>query len=140
MLVSTRQRFGAALPAIDMDQLLVTVGDVELEARWLADNPDVRRSVEAALPLSVDGRRWGEELYGRVSLDPAVETVATRVDPGTLAYWPDGPALCLFWGPTPASTDATPVAASPVAPFAMLETVAPLDTIDGGARITLEAT
>jgi len=24
------------------------------------------------------------------------------VDPGTVAYWPAGHRLCLFWGPTPA--------------------------------------
>ncbi len=39
-----------------------------------------------------------------------------RVDAevGELGYWPMGPALCSFFGPTPASTDQNPRAYSPV--------------------------
>ena len=33
---------------------------------------------------------------------------------GDVGYWPQGEALCLFFGPTPASTDERPRAASPV--------------------------
>jgi len=36
------------------------------------------------------------------------------VEVGDVAYWPQGEALCLFFGPTPASTDEEPRAASPV--------------------------
>ena len=40
---------------------------------------------------------------------------------GELAYWPPGNALCLFFGPTPASTDAQPRTASPVNPIGALD-------------------
>jgi uncharacterized protein len=33
---------------------------------------------------------------------------------GELGYWPTGNAFCIFFGPTPASSADTPVAASPV--------------------------
>ena len=33
---------------------------------------------------------------------------------GDVCYWPQGEALCIFFGPTPASTDEKPRAASPV--------------------------
>lgn len=33
---------------------------------------------------------------------------------GDVGYWPSGNALCLFFGPTPASVDEKPKAASPV--------------------------
>ncbi len=39
---------------------------------------------------------------------------------GELAYWPPGNALCLFFGPTPARTNAQPRAASPVHPVGTL--------------------
>ena len=40
---------------------------------------------------------------------------------GELAIWPDGNALCIFFGPTPASTDEKPKAISPVNPIGMIE-------------------
>jgi hypothetical protein len=36
------------------------------------------------------------------------------VDVGDVAYWPPDQALCLFFGPTPCSTDGQPQAASAV--------------------------
>jgi hypothetical protein len=36
------------------------------------------------------------------------------VEVGELGYWPMGHALCIFFGPTPASTDERPRAYSPV--------------------------
>jgi hypothetical protein len=36
------------------------------------------------------------------------------VEPGTVAYWPEGNCLCLFWGPTPASRSQECRAASKV--------------------------
>jgi hypothetical protein len=36
------------------------------------------------------------------------------VDVGDLGYWPEGDALCVFFGPTPASTSDKPVPYGPV--------------------------
>jgi hypothetical protein len=36
---------------------------------------------------------------------------------GEIAWWPPGKALCIFFGPTPASTDDQPRAASGVLPI-----------------------
>lgn len=36
---------------------------------------------------------------------------------GDLAYWPNGPAFCIFFGPTPASTDKNPKASDAVNVF-----------------------
>jgi hypothetical protein len=37
-----------------------------------------------------------------------------EVEVGELGYWPVGHAFCVFFGPTPASTDERPRAYSPV--------------------------
>jgi hypothetical protein len=37
-----------------------------------------------------------------------------EVEVGELGYWPVGRAFCIFFGPTPASTDERPRAYSPV--------------------------
>jgi hypothetical protein len=40
---------------------------------------------------------------------------------GELAYWPVGAALCIFFGPTPASTGSAPRAYSNVNPFGYID-------------------
>jgi len=68
-----------------------------------------------ALPIESRASLWGEEIYFPISLSSEGEPDAREeVEVGTVAYWPPGDALCLFFGPTPASTDDNPRAASPV--------------------------
>lgn len=120
-----------------MSDLTVRVADLDLDADWLEQNAALRDALAAASPVGGRATRWGEELYVGVPLDAdAVETQIV-VDPGTLAYWPAGDALCLFWGPTPASTDDRPRAAGPVAPLARLREIDPLAAIDGDAELTV---
>jgi len=46
----------------------------------------------------------GGEIYFDVPVRTSSEPdAADVVEPGTVAYWPAGPCLCVFWGPTPAS-------------------------------------
>ena len=68
--------------------------------------------------------RWGDEYYGSLNdpLDLAESADAREaMVVGELAYWPPGNALCIFFGPTPASTGPEPRAASPVNPLGMLD-------------------
>lgn len=67
--------------------------------------------------LPFDGRAqiWGDEIYFASPVQAeAGPDDAAMVEVGEVAYWPPGKAICLFFGPTPASTDERPVAASPV--------------------------
>jgi hypothetical protein len=118
--------------------LTVTVDGVELEAVWTDDAPATREALEAALPLEGDATRWGEELYFRTGVDVAPENARAEVPVGAVAYWPQGNAVCLFWGPTPASRGEEPRAASPVDVVARIEDVSPLREISGGATVRLD--
>ena len=121
-----------------MTDLTVRIDGLELAADWLDVNPGTRRAIDAALPLTGDAARWGDELYFGTDVEAPAEETAVEVPVGTLAYWPAGNAVCLFWGPTPASTGASPRAASPVSPFARLDDAAPLAGLDGAARVELD--
>ena len=121
-----------------MSDLSVTVDDVELEATWTDDAPETRRALEDALPIAGDAVRWGDELYIDAALDAPRENGREVVPEGAIAYWPAGTKLCLFWGPTPASTDDEPRAAAPVNVVARVRDVDPLADVDGGARLRLE--
>lgn len=121
-----------------MADLRLTVGDHELTAEWTGENPTTRDALADALPLVGDAARWGEELYVRTGVDVPAENAREDVPVGAVAYWPQGNALCLFWGPTPASPGDKPRAASPVNVVARLADVAPLEELEGGARVRVE--
>jgi len=115
--------------------LQVTVGDVELAAEWTEQNPETRAALAEALPVSGEATRWGDELYVSVPIEVGAEEPREEVPEGAIACWPDGNALCLFWGPTPASRGDEPRAAAPVNVVARLAETAPLSEIEGGAFV-----
>jgi hypothetical protein len=122
-----------------MADLRLTVDDRVLEADWTDENPETRAAIRDALPVGGDATRWGDELYFSIPVDVEPESTQTAVPVGALAYWPAGNALCLFWGPTPASQESEPRAAGPVAVVADVADVSPLASLDGSASVRVEA-
>lgn len=122
-----------------MPDLRVRVDDIELPAEWTDENPDTRAAIEAELPIDGHATRWGDELYFRTSVDAPAENAREAVPEGAVAYWPQGNAVCLFWGPTPASTGDEPRAVSPVNVVAKLDDPGRLDSIEGDAEVRIEA-
>jgi hypothetical protein len=73
------------------------------------------------LPVTVSLSRWGDEYYGSCGVNTSLDSDAREImEVGELAYWPPGNALCIFFGPTPASTDGRPRAASAANPIGMI--------------------
>jgi len=122
-----------------MSDLRVRVDDLDLAADWTDDSPDTRAAIEAELLIEGRATRWGDELYVRTPVDVPEENAREEVPEGAVAYWPQGNAVCLFWGPTPASVGGEPRAASPVNLVALLDDPGRLDAIDGGAEVRIEA-
>ena len=121
-----------------MADLRLEVDGVELLADWTDDSPETRRAIEDALPLDGDAARWGDELYFEIPVDVPAEDARAEVPVGAVAYWPRGNALCLFWGPTPASAGEEPRAASPVNVVARVADASGLASIEGGATVRVE--
>jgi hypothetical protein len=95
--------------------VIIINGNHSLQAE-LNDSATARK-IAAALPLEVTLSRWGDEYYGDCGVKAGLEPGArTRMAVGEIAYWPPGSALCLFFGPTPASRGPEPEAASEVNP------------------------
>lgn len=80
-------------------------------------NPETAKAIIEALPIKGRGNRWGDEIYFSVGVSIAGENSRQVVEEGDLAYWPPGEAICIFFGPTPASMGGKPKAASPVNVF-----------------------
>lgn len=93
--------------------IVIAAGRVTLHA--LLDDTPTARLVWGALPVDARASRWGGEVYFplpvRADLEPAAREVLAV---GEVAFWPAGAMLCLFFGPTPASTGDEPRAAGPV--------------------------
>lgn len=55
------------------------------------------------LPLEAKVNTWGEEIYFSIPLKAELDNPKEVVEKGDLGYWPQGPAFCIFFGPTPIS-------------------------------------
>ena len=99
-------------------QIKVLFPDIDREVSIDLDDSRSPRTVQAILenlPIQVGITRWGDELYTEKTQIIAEEEDAKReVNFLDVAYWPEGNALCLFYGPTPISKDGQILAYSPV--------------------------
>lgn len=96
-----------------MQRITIMVGDKQLQGEL--NTSATAQEVAAQLPLSASASVWGDEIYFAIPVTAAEASDArAEVEIGTLAYWPPGNAFCIFYGPTPASRDTQPHAASPV--------------------------
>ena len=85
-----------------MTQIRITSGEVSLNATL--NDSQTAQLIADALPITGRVQTWGDEIYFPIPVSASNdETAAEVVGKGTIAYWPPGNALCLFWGPTPAS-------------------------------------
>ncbi|MFF7447648.1 MULTISPECIES: cyclophilin-like fold protein [unclassified Streptomyces] len=68
------------------------------------DDTPTTLALTKALPLVSTAHTWGEEVYFDTGVSVSRETGAREVvEPGTVAFWTDGDALALPYGPTPIS-------------------------------------
>ena len=96
-----------------MRKILITINNLSVSAE-LNDSVSANK-IWGALPLSGSANVWGDEIYFEIPVSlKEVSDAQQEVDVGTLAYWPLGSALCVFFGKTPASTSDKPKAYSPV--------------------------
>lgn len=114
-------------------------GAVQLDAE-LFDTPTAK-AISAALPLEARVSTWGEEVYFGVPValkrEPGARAV---VQPGEIAYWPEGPAIAIGFGRTPISEGDETRLASPCNVFARaLSDVKALSAVRAGTRVRVTA-
>jgi uncharacterized protein len=102
-----------------MRKIRITAAHVSCEA--LLNTSQTADAIWEALPIEGRGSTWGEEIYFAIPVTCTPESPREVVEPGDLGYWPPGKALCIFFGPTPASHGSEIRPASPVNVFGRID-------------------
>ena len=83
-------------------QIQISTGNLTLAATL--NELETANQLWESLPITGRVQIWGDEIYFSIPLNVEEELGSQEtVHAGTVAYWPPGSALCLFWGPTPIS-------------------------------------
>jgi len=110
-----------------------------VEATAVLNDSSTADKVWDALPITSAGSTWGDEIYFRVPVEAEEDDAQEVVSMGDVAFWPPGQALCLFFGPTPASRGDEIRPASPVNVVGRIEGDATiLKQVKSGATVTVE--
>jgi len=119
------------------NMISIKSGAIEVQAEL--NNTRTAKSILRILPIKATISTWGDEIYFDVPLTAEIEDGRQVVEMGDVAYWPDGPSLCLFFGRTPASRGDEIRAASPVTVLGrILGDPKVLKSVRSGAEVTVE--
>ena len=118
----------------------IRISTVNISLHASLNDTHTAEEIGKILPIKEKVNVWGQEIYFTIPAKIGLEPDATAdVDVGTIAYWPEGPALCIFFGPTPVSTGSKPRAYSPVNIIGRtIEDPAILKVVPDGAEIIIE--
>jgi hypothetical protein len=119
------------------ERIRIETSGVELLA--VLNDTATAQAILATLPIIGEANRWGGEIYFSIPVQADLETGARDVlTAGEIGYWPPGTALCVFFGPTPASEGDEIRAASDVNVVGRIEgKLDRLWSVPDGARIVI---
>jgi len=89
----------ASLSRTPVKLIIENLGEAEGELiRFTA--PLIVEEILRKLPIEGRAALWKEEVYFEIPVKMGAEKSTQKVEAGTIAYWPMGSALCIFYGKT----------------------------------------
>lgn len=114
----------------------ITAGQITVEAQL--NETQTAGAVWDGLPIEAVANTWGDEIYFSTPIVLGLEAGQEVVERGDLGYWPPGKAVCIFFGPTPASRGDEIRPASPVTVFGcVVGDTSVLKTVQDGSQVKL---
>ncbi len=94
-----------------------------------------------SLPFRSRAETWGMEVYFSAPFHvPLDDKARAEMEIGEVAFWPDGDAMAIFYGPTPASTSGKPRAVGPCNIVGrVVGDASDLARVKAGARVSVES-
>lgn len=103
-----------------MRKVEIKSGEVVIRAHLL--NTTTASRIWSVLPIHGVAQTWGDEVYFEAHVESGREADAkTVIEPGELAFWPEGDAIVLGYGPTPISRGSEVRLAAPCNIWAIAE-------------------
>jgi len=121
-----------------MSLVVISVDEVIIRVQTL--DTLTATSIMAASPIESSASKWGDEIYFSTPVSvPREEGSKSIVEKGEVAYWPEGEAIAIGFGPTPISREGEIRLASPCNIWgSALDDVGALAAVGNGARVVVE--
>ena len=113
-------------------KIVISTKGFEVEAELMEDErPETCERIWESLPLEGKASLYMQEAYFSIPVEIEPENATPDTEKGDVAYWPEGPAFCVFFG------DSQPV--SPVNTFARIEDdTEKFADVESGNKITVQ--
>jgi hypothetical protein len=119
-----------------VQRIEIAAGEVTVDAEL--NESQTAQAVWDGLPIEGAVNTWGDEIYFSSPLTMQLEKGQEVVELGDLGYWPPGKAICVFFGPTPASRGDEIRAASAVTVFGrVIGDATVLRQVQDGAQVSV---
>ena len=102
-------------------------------------SPKTVKGLLDSLPIEVKINKWGKELYtDKIPVTVQEENAKSELNLFDVAFWPEGSALCLFYGPTPISKSNKIEPYSPVTRRIVSEQSDIIDRVKDGSKVIVK--
>jgi hypothetical protein len=91
-------------------QILIKYWNDYITLQALLHDTPTAKAIWQILPVRSKVQFWGDEMFFKIPVIQELESTANElVSEGDLCFWPPGRFLCIFFGPTPISTDGSKI-------------------------------